>query len=157
MSSYRDIANPEAIHFPGSFESRIRLSVTALVCVLTLGAIFLLDRGWAIWLEAALVAAVLVLIAVAWPRRIWVDQYGVHQVILPFGRPRFIRHADLEPVRFAPEMAALARLLPFRGGENVEMRSSKGATVVVHTPRHADRDRFLKELERRGARIEHLD
>ena len=154
VSSYRDIANPDAVHFPGSFASRTRLSVAALACLVTILAVHFSGQR-SLWQEGLLLAVALV-VAVAWPRRITVDQYGVHRVRF-LRRPVFIRHQDLAPAQHSTELPFLRRI-PGLGsqGATVLLRSRTSRKRIVHTPRHADRDRFLGELRRHGADLSAL-
>ena len=154
VSSYRDIANPDAVHFPGSFGSRTRLSVAALACLFTILAVHFSGQR-SLWQEGLLLAVALG-VAAAWPRRITIDQYGVQRRRL-FRRPVFIRHEDLAPAEISTEVPFL-RHIPGLGsqGETILLRSRSTPKRIVHTPRHSDRDRFLNELRRHGADLSAL-
>lgn len=158
VSSYRDRLDPEVVHFPGSFASRTLLAVVAFLCVATVPVILMFGYGWLNWVHAGLVVILLAVIVGTWPRRICIDDVAVSQFTLFGKRHHFIRHEDMAPVVFTPELRTLAWMTPRRASwTNVVMRSTLENKRIVHTPRHSDRDRFLSELHRRGATIEEID
>lgn len=151
VSSYRDLSNPEAIHFPGSFAARTFLIVMILLCGGAVIGVWLTSSGARALLETLPLLLMLALVGRAWPRRITTDQYGVQRANLLGLRSVSIHWDELAPLQMRRELRFASNSL--LDAKTVVLRDTQGTKRIVHTPRHADRDRFVNELRKHGAAL----
>lgn len=154
VSSYRDISNPEAIHFPGSFSARTFLIVMLLMVGAAIFGVWATSQGVQAVLETLALLLLAGLVAKVWPKRITTDQFGVQKANLLGFRSVSIAWTDLAPVETGSELSLVSRMAPgLLDAKTVVVRDALGTKRVVHTPRHSDRDRFLTELKKHGATL----
>jgi hypothetical protein len=146
VASYRDLVNPEAIHFTGSLPSRVLLGTAMCLCLLLCYPAWMSPSLAERLVDMGLLSAIFIWCAVSWPREIVVNQYEVLQ--RRFLGKRVIALGQIGEVSPASEWG-----LPSRGGSlstrSVRIVHQDGEPSIVFTARHTDLNRFLFELQRR--------
>jgi len=150
VPAFRDLRNPEVIHFPGAISSMVALSLCAF-----LAALILIAAVWEgspaeriAWGAPPL--AVLWLIQRAWPRQIVLGERGVWQYNI-FGHRKFmIAWDDLRDPEPTGEIGRRQRLGVFTN-QAIRLASKTSRRRITHTSRHDDSERFLKLVRQRIA------
>lgn len=150
VASYRDKYNPEALHFPGSAESKSFLSATVFVCVLLIVWAALTGDVLGRTVHILLAGAVICAAVAAWPKAILLDQKGLTQ---HHGTGKhLLEWSEAANIEMTPEFR-----LPLRKGrfptQTLRITSKDGKVSVLHTPRHTDFHRFVFEIQRHGVAL----
>ncbi len=148
MASFRDPLQPERVHFPGCWRTRILIGAGLFLLLLTgLLAWWFEDPGmrgqpedWAMLLLAAL------WLLACWPREIVCGPAAVEQRQWLGLRKVRIRWDEEPRIEQTQEFGGVGRLLGLAASA-VAVAGPEG--VIRHTPRHADAERFLQECRRR--------
>jgi hypothetical protein len=151
VPSYRDHRNPELMHFPGSLGTKILIVAAESLFGVLLGAGLFTGPAGERARDSMALLVVMLLVALLWPRHLSIDQHGIRMAgFFGIGKTR-IPWSDLDPPADGREMLH-ARWMERLGirGRTLVFRSRVTGARVVHTPRHPDRARLLRELERRG-------
>ncbi len=151
-SSYRDTRNPECLRFPGSLltKSLIITGVAVAAATAVLSAVTG-QSGFKPAIDGAVLLAVSIFMLQLWPPEIRTDRMGLH-VHGMFGRLRYsLAWKDVAHIEPGVEGGAVARMLKLRA-DILVISNEDGSVRVVHTPRHADRDRLLREMKQWGVK-----
>ncbi|MGC8884443.1 MAG: hypothetical protein ACP5UT_16550 [Bryobacteraceae bacterium] len=148
MASFRDRLDPELLHFPGRWRTRILIGAGLLVNALTALLCWWFESPAPRPLEAelGLLAALSLWMAACWPREILCGPAGV-------GQRQWL---GLRRVRIPwDEVLAVEPYEEFGGAgkrfgiECSALRVVSNRHEIRHTPRHPDPDRFLRECRMR--------
>ncbi len=148
MASYRDRLRPELLRFPGLWRTRILIGAGLFVAVLTTALVWEFGgpRMGARGRDLCVLALFALWLLACWPGEIVCGPAGVEQRRW-FGLGKtMIRWDAVLGIEERQEFGGLGRRL----GLAVRVIAVTGAgRVVLHTPRHPDPERFLRECRMR--------
>lgn len=151
MASYRDRQNPEILHFPGKWSTKLLISIGLVILAFCAAASIFDFQGLsqALFDASIIITAALFLLA-CWPTELTLDPGGIRRnkalrvgtVQLPWKEI-----ASAKPGReLGGEWAAAIGLRT----DTLVLRGASLPLRIVHTPRHTDRARLLLELSQHG-------
>jgi hypothetical protein len=148
VASYRDPRFPEVLRFPGDLRPRILIAIAIFVNFLCVFLTIVITSPSHVRLMDALVLSGLTIAYFrVWPGDITSDPQGLRAYNM-FGRLlTFIPWPDIQSVEhghgFGGRIAAALGLTT----DILIIRSSSSSSSIVHSSRHPDRQRLLRELE----------
>lgn len=151
-SSYRDPLNPECRRFPGSLLTK-SLIITGVMLAIAVEVLSVaVSRTWRDYtIDAVALLAICIFLLRLWPPEIRTDRTGLHLHGM-FGRPFCsLLWKDVAHVEPGVEGGAVARRLKLRA-DILVVSNEDGSVRIVHTPRHADRERLLCEMKQWGVK-----
>jgi hypothetical protein len=151
-SSYRDPRNAECICYPGSFVTKLLIASGIVVAVLTGLFAVALSRTWSdCRVEIATLCVVSLLLTRLWPTELRSDQTGLHERSL-FREQRVLAWKDVASVTPGEEFHGPWLTRYGLRTDTLIVSDASGLTRIVHTPRHPDRERLLREMRQWGVR-----
>ncbi|MBI4893996.1 MAG: hypothetical protein HY821_25485 [Acidobacteria bacterium] len=146
MASYRDRRQPELLRFPGDLRPKILICCALFVNLLCALVSLAITSPWQIRAFDFLILGVVSFLEIrAWPREITLDPGGI-QLLNLLGKPlRSIAWHEITAMEESHEFGgALARALGLTT-DTLVVRTADPFHSIVHTSRHPDRDRLLRE------------
>lgn len=144
MASFRDKYNPETIHFPAGLASKAMIVFGwGMNAVLAVGCVFTHQPILRTIVEVVFLILVSLFLLWCWPPDLRIELKGVSSRWL-FGKKKYI---DWKSVKWAGPVVVVASGY-FRTDEYRVVAND--GSVIAHTDRHPDRERFVFELRRKG-------
>jgi hypothetical protein len=148
VASYRDPRYPEVLRFPGDLRPRILICIAIFVNLCCAFLSLVISSPSHIRLIDALVLCGLTYLYYrAWPGDITSDPQGLRAYRM-FGRLlTFIPWTDIRSVDYGTEFGGRPSAALGLTTDILTVRSSSSPRPIIHTSRHPDRPRLLRELE----------
>lgn len=148
MASYRDPRATDTLRFPGNTAPRVLIVVAIFVNLLCAALSIFIDSPW-YWrvFDAVVIVSVTYFELRCWPGDITSNPEGLRQ-FNPFGRlVAFIPWNEVKAIEESHELGGPAAASYGLATDIMVIRGASPAQIIVHTPRHPDRERLRREFQ----------